>query len=165
MQDDPPEREDLNEKWGRIYLDILSACGKLVTVSGGIEFDSYENSVDLSEFDCDPDHSQAALLIGDDPPEDEFEAKRQIVWLDFDDQESVDEVECKWDKIYDDICLECLEFEAIDDSVDFSENDRDLNHPQAAQIWRDDPPEDTEDEFDGMLDDAPTTPPNMYGEE
>lgn len=29
---------------------------------------------------------------------------------------------------------------------------------------QDDPPEDNADEFDGMLDDAPTTPPNMYGE-
>ena len=72
MQDDLPQREDLNAKWGRIYHDILSACGKLVTVEGGIEFDSYENSVDLSEFDCDPDHSQAAF-VGDDPPQDEPE--------------------------------------------------------------------------------------------
>ena len=30
---------------------------------------------------------------------------------------------------------------------------------------QDDPPENTVDEFDGMLDDAPTTPSNMYGEE
>ena len=29
---------------------------------------------------------------------------------------------------------------------------------------QDDPPEDNTDEFEGMLDDAPTTPPNMYGE-
>ena len=72
MQDDPPQRDDLKAKWGKIYQDILSACGKLVTVEGGIYFDSYENSVDLSEFDCDPDHSQAAHIWGsDDPPQDE----------------------------------------------------------------------------------------------
>ena len=29
---------------------------------------------------------------------------------------------------------------------------------------QDDPPEDEPDEFDGVLDDAPITPPNMYGE-
>ena len=74
MQDDPPQREDLNAKWGKIYQDILFACGKLVTVEGGIEFDSDENSVDLSEFDCDPNHSQAAqIFFPDDPPQDEPE--------------------------------------------------------------------------------------------
>jgi len=31
-------------------------------------------------------------------------------------------------------------------------------------MMQDDPPQDDVDEFDGMLDDAPTTPPNMYGE-
>ena len=30
---------------------------------------------------------------------------------------------------------------------------------------QDDPPEDAEDEFGNMLDDAPTTPTNPYGEE
>jgi hypothetical protein len=34
-----------------------------------------------------------------------------------------------------------------------------------ALMMQDDPPQDDVDEFDGMLDDAPTTPPNMYGEE
>ena len=28
-----------------------------------------------------------------------------------------------------------------------------------------DPPEDEPDDFDGVLDDAPTTPPNRYAEE
>jgi len=30
---------------------------------------------------------------------------------------------------------------------------------------QDDPPQDEPDEFGNMLDDAPTTPPNPYGEE
>ena len=30
---------------------------------------------------------------------------------------------------------------------------------------QDDPPEDAEDEFGNMLDDAPTTPPDPYGDD
>jgi hypothetical protein len=71
MQDNPPQDDDLKAKWWKIYLDILSASGKTGVVMCGGEFDSHENSADLSEFDCDPNHSQTALLIGDDPPQDE----------------------------------------------------------------------------------------------
>ena len=79
MQDDPPEDveaifddfiDEVEYKWMKIRNDISVACGKGgLVISGGDWDETDENSVDLSEFDCDPDHSQAAS-IGDDPPED-----------------------------------------------------------------------------------------------
>ena len=81
----------------------------------------------------------------------------------------VDEVEYKWMKIRNDISIACGKGgivisdddwdETDDTSVDFSENDRDLDHPQAAQIWQDDPPLDPEDDASSdVLDDAPSRP-------
>lgn len=40
-----------------------------------------------------------------------------------------------------------------------------MNNPEQIALIQDDPPEDEPDKFGGMLDDAPTEPSNIYGEE
>lgn len=60
--------DEIEYKWMKIRNDISIACGQggLVISDDDDWYETDENSVDLSEFDCDPDHSQAAGLIGDE---------------------------------------------------------------------------------------------------
>ena len=81
MQDDPLEDveaifhdfiDEVEYKWLKIRNDISIACGKGGIVLSDDDWDETdENSVDLSEFDLYPNHSQAAQIFFPDDPSDD----------------------------------------------------------------------------------------------